>query len=662
MITALTGNGAAAQGFKAARVGVYAGYPITPSTGATEDVVRMINDGELAAEWVRVESEHSAMSAVIGAAASTRAGTSTSSKGLLYMLEVMGNASGGAFPAVVYLGNRATGEPINILGDNSDAYFARDTGAIQLFSKNAQEVFDNLVQAYKIAEHAGVRLPVLVNALGFTITHALERVELPGQDAVDAYLPPYVAMNPTFDPANPITIGTMLSDAPYRRHKRNQHAFMEASREVIVAEGEAFGRRFGRSYGLFEWIGDAQAELVVIQVGGFAGTGEVVVNHLRGRDGIPGIAILNLRVFTPFPAAEVAAALDRSGAKAVAVIDQGMAHGAVGAPLLQRVATAVQRHGARPGLPIVGVIGGLGGSQISYQHFQDVFNLLENVRRGRAWRREPYWLDILEDPLLRREGTPLSPLLERRYADVYREQEPLAAFQEEIRPAAREGHLIGRAGQGAITTAAAATTAGIVGGDLMFMLPQFGSERRGAQMNAKIVRSLGSDFVRSASGRPDTVLVFDPSLLRELGKQNLAATLRPNARVLVNTSEVGTDRVRELLGLGPEVEVLVVPAARIAQEVGLGKFFNMVLLGAWHRLQGDSEEALEQAITAYYAANVPAPRDRNLEAIRQGYRQSTAQRTAPAARDRDSGARARKMGERYREAWSEAWEGEEGLP
>src|SRR3990167_990955 len=220
----LSGNAAAAWGFRLSRVQCYPYYPITPSTACSEQVSHWVGNGEMDAVVINVESEHTAASAVISSAKDVRAGTATSSKGLLYMVEVLENASGGSLPFTIFIGNRATGAPINIWGDHSDAYAVRDSGFLQIFAADAQEALDAIIQAYRIGEDFSVRQPVLVNLRGFTGTHTYEGVEIPSSNEVDAFLPPFVPLEPLFAPDRPVTYGAMLSAYYYRRHKRNQTA------------------------------------------------------------------------------------------------------------------------------------------------------------------------------------------------------------------------------------------------------------------------------------------------------------------------------------------------------------------------------------------------------------------------------------------------------
>jgi pyruvate ferredoxin oxidoreductase alpha subunit len=618
---ALAGCDAAAWGFRLARVQCYPYYPITPSTVCSERIARWISDGEMEAVVINVESEHSAASAVIAAGKSVRAGTATSSKGLLYMLEVLENGSGGSIPFTMFVGTRATGGPINIWGDHTDAYAMRDSGLVQLFAADGQETLDLVVQAYRISEDLTVRQPATVNLRGFTGTHTYEGVDVPDQADVDGFLPPFVSPYSPFAPARPVTYNPMLSALPYRRHKRNQAAALRNAVEVAARVGKEFGERFGRPYGLFDWIGDARADLVVALMGESAGTAEAVLHHLRGTAGIPGVAVLKLRLFSPFPGAEIARALIDAGTKALVVFEEGLAHGAVFPPLAQRLATALQIHGRGAGPQIASAIGGLGGSQVTHEDFQTLFNLAENIAEGRPYRAEPYWLGIDEDPVLLGDERGIAPALWKRYGEIWRQQPRKEKFFSALQPRSYEMRIYSRAGQGAITSAIALTAAAVEQGVASVTTPTFGSERRGAIITADTLISFEPERkLRAFSGLWDLVLIYDDTILFS-PDHRVAATLKPGGTLLVNTTRFTPERIRALAGFGPERgRVFVVPAREIARSLGLGDFFNMVMLGAVHRVcpHLDFERALR-----YYAQDAPRPREANMSAIRRGFEETT---------------------------------------
>jgi len=621
MRRSLAGNAAAAWGFRLSRVQCYPYYPITPSTSCSEQIAAWVADGEMDTVVINVESEHSAASAVISSAKSVRAGTATSSKGLLYMVEVLENGSGASLPFTIFVGNRATGAPINIWGDNSDAYAVRDSGFIQLFAADAQEALDDMIQAYRIGEDLTVRQPVLVNLRGFTGTHTFEPVEVPTAAEVDSFLPAYLPLEPLFAPDRPVTYGPMLSAHYYRRHKRNQTEALRNATGVAEKVGREFGEQLGRTYRNFEWIGDQRAELVVALVGESSGAAETIVAHLQGQRGVPGLAVLRIRLFNPFPAEAVARALFRAGTKAVVVLDEGLPHGDVFPPLAVRLASALQAYWGTEAPRLASVIGGLGGSEIRPEHFQTLFNLAANMADGRPYRREPCWLDIEEDPILLTDAGKVNPKLWKRYGEIWKAQPVLPPYHLPLPSCNYEIRLYGRAGQGAITSAVFFTGAGIESGFWVLTKPTFGSERRGAVVHSDtVIQSQGAAKTRCFTGRQDLVCIYDDTIL--LSPSHAPAHgLKPGGTILVNTDRYTPNRVRELLNLAPsEASVLVVPASRIARELQLGSFFNMVMLGAMHRVCPllDFDLALQ-----FYGKNVPLPKEANLEAIRRGYLETT---------------------------------------
>lgn len=625
MATVLSGNAAAAWGFRLSRVQCYPYYPITPSTSCSQQISRWVNDGAMEAVTINAESEHSAASQIIAAGKSVRAGTATSSKGLLYMIEVLENASGAGIPAGLFIGNRATGAPINIWADNTDAYAMRDSGAIQMFASDAQSALDNVIQGYRIAEDINVRLPFSVNLRGFTGTHAYEGVEIPDQKAVDSFLPSYVPLYSLFAPGTPVTYGAMLSAHPYRRHKRNQMEILRQAGETVVKAGKEFSKLFGRGYGLFEWIGDKKADLVIALMGESASPGEVVVRHLQGRDGVPGVALLKIRLFSPFPAREIAEALAKAKTKAVVVLDEGMQHGGIFPPLAQRIATAVQIHLEGKGPRIASVIGGLGGSEVRQEHFQTMFALADNIAAGKPVRTEPYWLDIDEDPIFCENEAQVSPQLLRKWGEVWRRQERKEKYFAPIPPDTHEIRIYSRAGQGAITSAVGLTGAGILAGHQLLTVPAFGSERRGAIITTDTLINLRKDKkVRSFNRAWNTVVLYDDTILYSPEHQVLDG-LKEGGVLLVNTANLTTKKIRQILNASESrVRVFTVNANEIAQRIGL-KHINMTMLGALHKAY---QEIPFDVAQTYYEKNVPRPREASMEAIRQGFAQTTDQEIA----------------------------------
>ena len=630
MATVLPGNGAAAWGFRLSRVQCYPYYPITPSTSCSQQISRWVYDGAMEAVTINAESEHSAASQIIAAGKSVRAGTATSSKGLLYMIEVLENAAGGGVPCGLFIGNRATGAPINIWADNSDAYAMRDSGLIQIFAADGQETLDSILQGYRIAEDLTVRLPFAVNLRGFTGTHAYEGVEIPKEEDADRYLPTFVPLNPLFAPEKPVTYGAMLSAYPYRRHKRNQMAAMSNASQVALKAGREFAEKFGRSYGHFEWIGDKKAKLVIALLGESSCAAEVVTRYLQGKEGIPGVALLKIRLFSPFPAKEIAQALHKAGTKAVIVFDEGLQHGGVLPPLAQRITTAIHLHLGAEGPKVASVIGGLGGSEVRQDHFQLMFNLADNIAEGKPYRPEPYWLDIEEDPIFAEGADRVSPKLWKKWGEVWKKQQRKEKYCAPIPPDTHEIRIYSRAGQGAITSAVGFTGAGIGNGYQLLTVPAFGSERRGAIITTDTLINFHKERkIRSFTRAWDVVILYDDTILHSPEHQVLDG-LKKGGVLLVNTSRLNPKKIRAMLNVGEErVRVFTVPAGAISQGLGL-KHINMPMLGALHKVY---EKVPLKTALSYYEKHVPRPKEASLEAVRQGCGETTDQEVQRAKKE-----------------------------
>lgn len=630
MATVLAGNGAAAWGFRLSRVQCYPYYPITPSTACSQQISRWVHDGQMEAVTINAESEHSAASQIITAGKSVRAGTATSSKGLLYMIEVLENAAGGGVPCGLFIGNRATGAPINIWADHSDAYAMRDSGVIQIFAGDAQEALDNIIQGYRIAEDLRVRLPFAANLRGFTGTHAYEGVEIPDQEEVDRYLPPFISLYPLFAPERPVTYGAMLSAYPYRRHKRNQMAALTNALEITLKAGREFGESFGRPYGLFEWIGDKKADLVIALMGESASAGEVVTRHLQGIRGIPGIALLKIRLFSPFPAREISQALAKAGTKAIVVFEEGLPHGAVLPPLAQRITTAIHLYLGSQAPKVASVIGGLGGSEVRQEHFQMMFNLADNIAEGKPQRTEPYWLDIEEDPIFYEQEDQVNPKLWKKWGEVWKYQERKEKFFSPIPEDTHEIRIYSRAGQGAITSAVGFTGAGILSGCQLLTVPAFGSERRGAIITTDtLINHNKNKRIRSFNRAWDVVILYDDTILYSPEHQVLEG-LKDGGALLVSTSRLTTKKIREILNTHEaRVRVFTIPAADICQRLGL-KHINMAMLGALHKVY---EKVPFKTALGYYEKHVPRPREASMEAIRQGFAETSGQEVKKAKKE-----------------------------
>ncbi len=392
-IVAIVGTDAVAEAMRQINPDVVAAYPITPQTAIVETYSQMAADGLVKSRMVAVESEHSAMSAAIGAAAAgARVITCTSSQGLALMWELLYIASGLRLPIVMPNVNRSLSAPINIHCDHGDSMGARDAGWIQLFSENAQEAYDNTVQAVRIAENPDILLPVMVLMDGFIISHSIDRVELLNdkavKDFVGEYQPPYSLL----DADNPVSVGNFDSlYGYYFEFKRQQEEAMLNSLEVIKKVGEEFGKISGRSYGLFETVGMEDAEFAIVALGSAAGTVRHEVQAMRAK-GIP-IGMIKLRVFRPFPAEELAVAL--SGVKAAAVLDRSDTFaGNIGGPVFIELRSSLYDLGKRPLL--INYVYGLGGRDLSRELINHAAAELAEVARSGQVKQLVNYLGLRE--------------------------------------------------------------------------------------------------------------------------------------------------------------------------------------------------------------------------------------------------------------------------
>lgn len=390
MLEQMEGSQAVARAVTLCRPQVIAAYPISPQTHIVESLSDRVRTGELeGCEYMMVESEFGAMSACIGASgAGARTYTATSSQGLLFMAEALFNASGLGLPIVMTVANRAIGAPINIWNDHSDAMSMRDSGWIQLYAESNQEAVDLHVQAYKLAERLSV--PVMVCMDGFVLTHAFERVDIPSQEQVDAFLPPFTAQQ-MLDPDDPVTIGAMVGPEAFAEVKYLMHAKQVEALDQIPLIAEEFKEQFGRdSGGLVRPYRLDDADTAVVALGSVLGTIEDVIDAMR-EEGHK-VGALGIGCFRPWPLDEVREALQ--GAKRVVVVEKAFAVGA-GGIVGQNVRLALS------GLPVevYDVVAGLGGRPITRASLRTLF---EDVLADRLPPRQMHFLD-LDVELVQRE-------------------------------------------------------------------------------------------------------------------------------------------------------------------------------------------------------------------------------------------------------------------
>ncbi|MCX7854691.1 MAG: pyruvate ferredoxin oxidoreductase [Anaerolineae bacterium] len=385
---ALTGDQAVATAMRQINPDVVAAYPITPQTETVEFFAEYVANGEVTTDFICVESEHSAMSACVGAsAAGARVMTATSSQGLALMWEIVYIAASYRCPIVMSLVNRALSGPINIHCDHSDVMGARDSGWIILFSENCQEAYDNVIQAVRIAEHPDVLLPVMVCQDGFITSHAMERVEVYDDADVKAFVGTYQPKQSLLDVDNPLTYGALHFYDYYYESKRQQAEAMEHARRVVPEIADEFNRKFKRNYGLFETYRLDDADVAIVVANSTAGTTKVVVDSLRAQ-GLK-VGLLKPRVFRPFPAKELAQAL--SHLKAVAVMDRSIAFGYFhnAGPLFVELTAALALNGVH--IPMADYIFGLGGRDIRPSEIESVYrDLLRIAETGKVERLVTY--------------------------------------------------------------------------------------------------------------------------------------------------------------------------------------------------------------------------------------------------------------------------------
>jgi pyruvate ferredoxin oxidoreductase alpha subunit len=381
----LSGNEAAAIAMKQINPDVVAAFPITPSTEIPQYFSTFVSNGEVNTEFVAVESEHSAMSACIGAsAAGARAMTATSSNGMSLMWEMLYIAASSRLPIVLNLVNRTVSGPLNIHNDHSDAMGARDSGWIQLFSETNQEAYDNAIMAVRIAEHEDVHLPVMVCQDGFITSHAIENIELIEDDKVKAFVGEYKAPWSLLNPDQPIAVGPLDMQHFHYAHKRQQAEAMKNAKKVILDVAKEFEAMTGRKYDLLEKYMMDDAEVALVILNSSAGTAKYVVNKLREK-GIKA-GLVKPRVFRPFPVDEIADALKNT--KAVAVMDKASSLNAAGGPLFEEVTSAMfVKDVTSP--KVINYVYGLGGTDVKADDIETVYNrLLDIASTGNVG--EPY--------------------------------------------------------------------------------------------------------------------------------------------------------------------------------------------------------------------------------------------------------------------------------
>lgn len=375
---ALTGNEAVAYAFKQAKPHVASAFPITPQTEMMHKFAEFVANGECDAEMILVESEHSAMSAAVGAAAAgARVITATSSAGFALMWEIVYVAASLRLPICMALVNRALSGNINIHCDHSDAMGGRDAGWIHFFCENAQEAYDNALMAFRIGEHTDVRLPVMINYDGFIISHTADSLHILEDADAWKFIGPYKAAYTLLDVAKPITVGPLDLPDYYFEHKIGEIEAHERAFDVVRKISAEFGELSGRKYDFFESYRLDDAEVAVVIMGSTAGTAKDVIDDYRARGVKAGL--LKLRLFRPFPSREIAAAL--AGKRAIGVLDRAVSFGGYGGPLFSEIRSAL--YGAAGNPPVLNWLYGLGGRDCDLKQIASVLDRLSEAAAGR---------------------------------------------------------------------------------------------------------------------------------------------------------------------------------------------------------------------------------------------------------------------------------------
>jgi len=381
----ICGDDAVAEGVRLSRPHVISAYPITPQTIVVERLSEFVEDGSLKAEYMHVESEHSAMSCAIGiSAVGARAFTATSSQGLLYMAETLPYASGQRLPIVMMNANRSIATPWSIFGDHMDSMFLLNSGWIQFYVEDAQEALDMTIQAYRIAETKEVMTPVMVNVDGFVLTHTYEMVEIPEQEKVDEFLPPISMPHNSMSLENPKSLCISAGKDTNMEFNMKRHFEMLESENYIEAIDKEFGDAFGRYYhGMIETVYMEDAEVALITTGSVTGTARVVLDELR-KEGKK-VGLIKLRVLRPFPSDKIVDAL--KDVKAFGVLDKNISFGYEGT-IFTNVNSSIVTMEKLP--KAINFIGGIGGRDITHEDIKKAYDELLSAAVGNSFERVQY--------------------------------------------------------------------------------------------------------------------------------------------------------------------------------------------------------------------------------------------------------------------------------
>jgi pyruvate ferredoxin oxidoreductase alpha subunit len=391
----LDGNAAAVEAMRLAEVKVISAYPITPQSSIAEKLSSLVAEGEIKAEYIRVESEHTAMSAATTAQLTgVRAATATSSVGLALMHEILGVTSGLRVPVVMPVVNRSLVAPWSLWCDHSDAMAERDSGWLQFYCQNVQEVLDLMLLAYASAEHEEVLLPAMVCLDGFFLSHSMQKVEVPDIEAARTYLGSYVAKNSFLSSADPMFVCDLTGPEDFTEMRYQHREGFRAALGVIPERMKEFESAFGRKLTMIEEYRTADADAVLVALGSMCGTAKQVVNDMRARG--KKVGLLKITVFRPFPDELIKQAL--TGRPVIGVFDRSAGLGSRGGPVWNEVRSVMQTSQAE----IVSFIGGLGGRDVPPATIEKVFNRLLEIAGGGKPGGES-WIDIKANPMEIRE-------------------------------------------------------------------------------------------------------------------------------------------------------------------------------------------------------------------------------------------------------------------
>lgn len=382
MIKVISANKAIAEAVKLAKPKVVPVYPITPQTSISEYLAQFVADGELRAEYIKVESEHSAISAAVGASgAGVRVFTATSSQGLALMHEILFVAAGLRNPIVMANANRALSAPLSIWNDQQDSISQRDTGWMQFYAENAQEALDFIIQSYKISEDNEVLLPSMVCVDGFILTHTVEPVDIPSQEDVNKFLPYYQPTHAFLDPENPMSLGAFTDPDYYMEARHDMQVAMEGSKKIIRRINKEFAEVFGREYDLVEEYFCDDAEIIIVAMGSICGTIKTVIDDLRRHGGK--IGLLKVISFRPFPEDEIYEAV--KNADKIAVLDKNISFG-IGGVLHNEIKSKMN-------VKASGFILGLGGRDVSPD---DIRIIIDKTRNSNDYN-ETTWIGLKQE-------------------------------------------------------------------------------------------------------------------------------------------------------------------------------------------------------------------------------------------------------------------------